>query len=104
MPSGRPPAAFGVEPLESLERNPHLFGVLSGFAQIYARLGAYDRALDPLLRYPATGGYDGKPCICTRECPAICDGRCGWEACACSFIDNGLDEKLGKAYDRGRPQ
>ena len=29
-----------------IERNPHHFGVLSGYAQIYARLGAYDRALD----------------------------------------------------------
>ena len=29
-----------------IERNPQHFGVLAGYAQIHARLGAYDRALD----------------------------------------------------------
>ena len=50
---------------------------------------------EALLRYPATGGCDGKPCICTRECPAVCDGkRCGSEACTRSWLDNDLDEIL----------
>jgi tetratricopeptide (TPR) repeat protein len=32
--------------VEVLKRNPQHFGVLSGYAQIYAQLGYYDRALD----------------------------------------------------------
>jgi hypothetical protein len=39
-----------------------------------------------------------------RACPAICDGRCGYEACARCFVDNKLDEKLGTMYDRGMKQ
>jgi len=53
---------------------------------------------ESLLRYPETGGYDGKPCVCTRKCPAACDGRCACEACAKCFVDNGLDEALGTMY------
>ena len=59
---------------------------------------------EALLRYPATGSYDGKPCLCTRACPAICESRCGCEACARCIVDNGLDEKLGTMYDRGTKQ
>jgi hypothetical protein len=59
---------------------------------------------EAFLRFPQTGGYAGAPCLCSRTCPAICDGRCGCEACARSFVDNGLDEKLGGAYDRGTRQ
>lgn len=59
---------------------------------------------DALQRYPYSGTYSGKPCLCTRKCPVACDGRCGCEACAQSFIDNGLDEKLGTMYDRGTKQ
>ena len=59
---------------------------------------------EALLRYPATGGYAGKPCLCTRACPAICDDRCGCEACARCFVDNKLDTRLGTMYDRGTKQ
>jgi len=56
------------------------------------------------LRYPSAGGYDGQPCACSRDCPAACDGHCGCEACTRSWLDNGLDEKLGSMYDRGTRQ
>lgn len=28
----------------------------------------------------------------TRECPAVCDGACGSEACTRAWLDNDLDE------------
>ena len=60
---------------------------------------------EALLRYPDTGGYNGQPCMCTRECPAACDGkRCGCEACTRSSLDNGLDDLLddARAHDARR--
>ena len=50
---------------------------------------------EALLRYPATGGWDGKPCICTRECPAACDGvKCGGKD---TRADDAFQESNGKA-------
>ena len=55
---------------------------------------------ESLLRDPATGGYDGRSCTCTRECPAACDGkRCGCEACTRSWLANGLDLLLSRTRD-----
>jgi hypothetical protein len=48
---------------------------------------------EALLRYPQRGHYDGQPCVCTRTCPAACDGKkCGCEACLRSWLDHNLDE------------
>jgi hypothetical protein len=50
---------------------------------------------EALLRYPATGGYAGVLCTCTRKSDAARDGkRCGCEACTRSWLDNVLDELL----------
>src|SRR5262245_30485260 len=48
------------------------------------------------LRYPRTdGAYDGVRCVCTCKCLALCDGRCGCEACTRSWLDYGLEELHG---------
>jgi hypothetical protein len=46
---------------------------------------------EALLRYPYSGEHDGQRCTCTRECPAVCDGDCGCEACLRAWLDNDLD-------------
>jgi len=53
---------------EVIKRNPQHFGVLSGYAQIYAQLGYYDRALDYARRALAvnpnlTGVRDSIPLL-----------------------------------------
>lgn len=52
-----------------------------------AVIGDDQQATEALRRYPGTGTNDGEPCICTRECPAVCDGRCGCEACLYAWLD-----------------
>jgi hypothetical protein len=48
-----------------------------------------------MFRHLEGGAYDGQPCICTRECPAVCNGDCGCEACVRGWIDAGMDELIG---------
>ena len=52
------------------------------------------------MRYPATGGYDGKPCICTRASvrPRATASGAGARRVR-SWLDNGLDELLGKTRE-----
>jgi hypothetical protein len=52
---------------------------------------------EALLRYPETDGmHDGHRCVCTSECPAVCDGaKCQCEACLRAWMDAGLDELIG---------
>ena len=58
---------------------------------------------EALMRYPGVGGHGGQPCICTRECPAACDGdRCGCEACTRAWIDSGLDVLIGATWRSAR--
>jgi hypothetical protein len=47
------------------------------------------------MRHPDAGIYDGEPSTCTRECPAVCDGDCGCEACLRAWMDAALDELIG---------
>ena len=62
-----------------------------------ARCKTYaSREDEALLRYPGSAGvYDGHRCVCTRECPAVCNGKCGCDACTGAWLDNDLDELIG---------
>jgi hypothetical protein len=54
---------------------------------------------EALLRYPYSGGHDGLPCVCTRDCPAACDGdRADAPACERAWIDSGLDELIATKW------
>jgi hypothetical protein len=53
---------------------------------------------EALLRYPDIGIYDCQRCMCTRECPAVCDGDCGCEACLRAWIDSGIDELIATTW------
>jgi len=66
------------------------------------QISSNNRTTEALQRYPYSGTHGGKPGLCKRA--AACDGRCGCEACAQSFMDNGLDEKVGAICDRGAKQ
>ena len=49
-------------------------------------------------RHPRGGTYDGQPCTCTRQCPAVCDGACGCEACLRAWFDSQLDDLVGASW------
>src|SRR5437867_1305892 len=53
---------------------------------------------EALMRHPDGGAYDGQPCTCTGQCPAVCDGKCGCEACLRAWFDSGLDQLIGEGH------
>ena len=52
----------------------------------------------------ADGDYDGQRCICAADCPMVCDGECGCEACTRAWIDAGLDTLIGSTWRNGGAQ
>jgi hypothetical protein len=79
----------------------------SGIPRRDARAGGQglmqpDESCEAMMRYPGVGGQDGIACICTRECPAACDGECGCEACMRAWIDSGMDVLIGTTWGSTR--